>query len=468
MNSRKRKLIMIDDSSFDSDDSLNDFIVKDDYISTDDTSMDDIIDDITMDDISMDEILYKKRKCDRNCEICKIDKGHNIENVFTKDIYFKSLDKEQKINYIKIQSNIDEYNKQIIPLKYRMLSSNIDLKTKSIILFRIDEFENLSQDSSEYGKMKKWIDGIANIPFDRYINLPIEVDSSDCDKYNFLCHVNMILNKSIYGQLDAKNKILQMVSQWMSNPESKGNVIALQGPPGIGKTTLIKNGLSNALNIPFCFVALGGASDASILEGHSFTYEGSTWGKIVDIIMQTKCMNPIIFFDELDKVSKSEKGQEIINSLMHLTDKSQNDKFHDVYFGLDFDMSRATFIFSCNDDKEIDYILNDRIEYIRLKGFRLKEKIEIAKNYMIPDILRSVGLFANDVLINNDNLEYIIKNYTKEEGVRKLREYLDQIYSRINLLRYVKNRKDIEIGYSIDKFKLPIKLNNNLIKKLLS
>lgn len=406
-------------------------------------------------------------KC-KQCDICQIPNGLQIYKNMMHDDYFKNLNENDKLKYTIQQSELEEYNKQIIPVKYKILDSDISIKNKSTIMDKINEISELSPEASEYGKLKRWIDGISKVPFGQYANLPISLLSSDDEKYNFLCNINESLNISIYGQNSAKNKILQIVSQWISNPQSYGNVIALEGPPGIGKTTLIKNGLSNALNIPFCFVTLGGSSDASVLEGHSFTYEGSTWGKIVDMLMQSKCMNPIIFFDELDKISMSDKGKEITGILTHLTDSSQNDQFHDVYFsGIDFDIKRSLMIFSYNDINNIDPILRDRITCIKLQGFNINDKINIARDYLIPSIVKNIGLKDDDVYISDSNLGYIIKNYTNEEGVRKLRESLETIYNKINLLRFIKNGKDIEIDYSINKFKLPVKLTDVIIKKLL-
>lgn len=406
-------------------------------------------------------------KC-KYCDICKIPNGLNIYKSMMYDDYFKNLNESDKMKYIQHQSKLEQYNRQIIPVKYKILDSDIGIKNKSTIMDKINEISALSPEASEYGKLKRWIDGISKVPFGKYANIPINLESSAKERYQFLCHVNDKLNKSIYGQVDAKNKILQIVSQWISNPKSYGNVIALEGPPGIGKTTLIKNGLSSALNIPFCFVTLGGSSDASILEGHSFTYEGSTWGKIVDMLMQAKCMNPIIFFDELDKISVSDKGKEITGILTHLTDSSQNDQFHDVFFsGIDFDIKRSLLIFSYNDINNIDPILRDRITCIKLRGFNLSDKIKIARDYLIPAIVKNIGFKDDDVYITDEDLEYIIVNYTNEEGVRKLRESLETIFNKINLLRFINNGTDIEIEYSINKFKLPIKLTNSIIVKLL-
>ena len=140
------------------------------------------------------------------------------------------------------------------------------------------------------------------------------------------------LDKAVYGLDDAKLQIMQMVGQWITNPSAVGTAIAIKGPMGTGKTTLVKEGISKILGREFAFIALGGATDSSFLEGHSYTYEGSTWGKVVDILLQSRSMNPVIYFDELDKVSETPKGEEITGILTHLTDTSQNNKFHDKYF----------------------------------------------------------------------------------------------------------------------------------------
>ena len=129
------------------------------------------------------------------------------------------------------------------------------------------------------------------------------------------------------------------------------------------------------LNRPFAFLALGGATDSSILEGHSYTYEGSTWGKIVDILVQCKSMNPVIYFDELDKISNTPKGEEIASILTHLTDTTQNNEFHDKYFSeIELDLSKCLFIFSYNDEEKVNPILKDRKYRISTKGYSVKEK----------------------------------------------------------------------------------------------
>jgi ATP-dependent Lon protease len=278
------------------------------------------------------------------------------------------------------------------------------------------------------------------------------------------------MNKAIYGHVEAKIHILQVIGKWMRNPQSQGNVLAIQGPMGNGKTTLIKDGIAKSLNRPFEFVALGGASDSSFFEGHSYTYEGSRWGRIVDILHKCGSMNPIICFDELDKVSETLKGDEIVNMLIHMTDSSQNNKFQDNYFpGIDIDLSKVLFIFSFNDESKINRILKDRMYVIRTKGYNTKDKLQIAHNYLLPDILNTYNYTKDDIQFTDDILTEIIKNYTSgEEGVRNLKRCIENIVSTLNIYNLTKSdtKEDI-LEIKIKDFKLPITLTKEHITSLL-
>jgi len=247
-----------------------------------------------------------------------------------------------------------------------------------------------------------------------------------------------VLDESIYGHLYAKNQILKIIGQWISG-EQGGYCFGFEGSPGIGKTSLAKKGLSKCLkdadgiSRPFAFIALGGSCNGSTLEGHSYTYVNSTWGRIVDILIETKCMNPIIYIDELDKVSKTEHGKEIIGILTHLIDSTQNDGFQDKYFsGIDIDLSKALFIFSYNDPSQIDRILLDRIHRIKFENLSLDDKIVIVNKYILPEINKKMG-FIDTVNLSTELIEYIIECYTLEPGVRKLKELLFDLYGYINI-----------------------------------
>ena len=207
-------------------------------------------------------------------------------------------------------------------------------------------------------------------------------------------------------------------------------------------TTLVKDGISKILGREFAFIALGGTGDASFLEGHSYTYEGSTWGKIAQILMDSKCMNPVIYFDELDKVSDTAKGEEITGILTHLTDTTQNNQFHDKYFSeVDFDLSKCLFIFSYNDESKVNPILKDRMYRIETKGYDAKEKVIIARNYLLPKIREQVNFTEEEVIIPDETIQYIVGNkaLTNEEaGVRNLKRCLEIVYTKINLYRLMK------------------------------
>ena len=247
------------------------------------------------------------------------------------------------------------------------------------------------------------------------------------------------LDDSIYGHEEAKRQILKIVGQWI-NGEQKGYCFGFEGSPGVGKTSLAKRGLAscledeNGVTRPFSFIALGGSSNGSTLEGHNYTYVNSTWGKIVDVLMESKCMNPIIYIDELDKVSKTEQGREIIGILTHLIDTTQNDEFQDRYFsGVPFDLSKALFIFSYNDPDQIDRILLDRIHRIKFHNLSWSDKIVIVNKFIMPELNSKMG-FENIVDLSEDVIKYIIETYTMEPGVRKLKEILFDLYGEINLV----------------------------------
>ena len=214
-------------------------------------------------------------------------------------------------------------------------------------------------------------------------------------------------------------------------------------------TSLIKEGISVAMNKPFIFISLGGASDGSFLEGHSYTYEGSIYGQIVNGLMTAKCMDPVIYFDELDKISKTSRGEEITNILIHLTDPVQNTHFRDKYFhGIDIDLSKATFIFSFNDPSKINHILMDRITCIETKYLLISQKIHICKNYLLPAMFKEMSFSENSVIFSDDILREIINKYTHEGGIRDLKSLLYNIVRELNICNLIQTKiNDREVNF---------------------
>jgi ATP-dependent Lon protease len=255
---------------------------------------------------------------------------------------------------------------------------------------------------------------------------------------DFMKTMEKTLDDSVYGHVKAKRQIERIIGQWISG-DSTGYCFGFEGPPGVGKTSLAKKGIAHCLKDadgverPFAFIAMGGSTNSSTLDGHNYTYVGSTWGRIVDILMDTKIMNPIIFIDELDKVSKTEHGKEIIGILTHLIDQTQNDTFHDKYFnGIDLNLSKALFIFSYNDAELIDRILLDRIHRIKFDHLSVADKLIIMRNFILPEVCKKMGLLGM-LDMSDETIEYIIENYTAEPGVRKLKEIMFEIVGEINL-----------------------------------
>jgi ATP-dependent Lon protease len=267
------------------------------------------------------------------------------------------------------------------------------------------------------------------------------------------------LADAIYGQEEAKLQILQFIAGKIANPDARGLSLLLAGPPGIGKTSLIKNGIAKALGWPFQFISLGGDSDASTYTGHQVVYEGSHCGKIVNSLISAKSMSMVLLFDELDKISTTPKGEEVQNLLVHMTDAVQNSEFEDKYLtGISLDLSKILFTFSANNLERIDKILMDRMVVVNLEGYDKKEKLAIAEKFLIPGALEGLNL-AEKVHINKEVLEHILTEYANEEkGVRELKRCIEQVVQKVNMLR-IFNSKDL--AFHIPDFHLPFILKKS-------
>lgn len=401
------------------------------YESSDDDSLDS--DDIT---------IENEKKCDNvinNSDGSEINKMFHSElekmNETKSDIieetleYFCNIEEEERKTYLNKLQDITIIKKSIEPYIMQLLNSDIDNDTKSHIISNIQTSAN-SRDS----KLRNWVRNVMKLPLGKTVGINLtDLDSTEKRK-DFLNGLKNQMETAVFGHEEAKRHIIQVMAQNITNPNSKGSVMGLWGPPGCGKTELIKSGIAKAMKRPFIFISLGGATDASFMEGHDYTYEGSMYGRIVSGLIDCKCMNPIIYFDELDKISKTPKGDEIVNLLVHMIDPVQNCYFKDKYFhGINFDLSKCTFIFSFNNPHLVDPILMDRITKIETKYLTKNQKLHIGSNYLMPSILKEMNISKDSITIDNKLLEKLIDEYTLEGGVRGLRKILYHMARELNL-----------------------------------
>jgi ATP-dependent Lon protease len=421
--------------------------------------------------------LVKKARSDNARKFHEMvsEKIYSTGKINDLDYFKKKLSNKEQL---RAMSDLKEINEHIYldkPYRMAILEMDISYKHKAVALSRLDAMKQmeLSSESSGYTKMKEWLDTFMRIPFGRYRDLPVKFADGHDKCFEFMHRAKQTLDECTYGMNDAKMQIMQVLGNWISNPSSTGTAIAIKGPAGTGKTTLCRDGISKILGREFAFITLGGATDSAFLDGFSYTYEGAKWGKIVQILIDSKSMNPVIYFDELDKISTTERGQEISGILTHLTDTSQNNQFHDKYFSeIDFDLSRCLFIFSYNEEALVNPILRDRMYIVETKGYSNKEKVIIAQKYMLPKILQQVFFRPDEVIIPDETIQYMLEKpdfIVKEEGVRNLKRALEIIVKKLNLLRLmtttpppsvvdgVSEKKTTDIQLFGEEFKFEIK-----------
>ena len=376
-----------------------------------------------------------------------------VETIDDQIDQFKELSADKQGLLLTALEKRSEYVKKEQPLMFRLLQMNLKPEMMAMVMSRYNAMNQMDPATGEYYKLRSWMEKLVSIPLGVYKDMPVKLEG-DCAP--FMTKARAYLEDAIYGQEDAKLQIMQFIASKIANPTSSGLSLLLTGPPGIGKTSLIKNGIAKALEWPFQFISLGGDSDSSTYTGHQFVYEGSHCGKIANCLAQAKSMSMILMFDELDKVSATPKGEEIQNLLVHLTDPVQNMEFEDKYLtGIPLDMSRAMLVFSGNDISKIDRILLDRMVVVNLAGYQKKDKIVIAEKYLLPAALREVNL-NEKVSIPPAIVEHIIETYASDEpGVRELKRCIEQIVQRINMLRMFNVK---ELPFHIAGFSLPFVL----------
>lgn len=367
-----------------------------------------------------------------------------------------SLEKSQKEFILKekikiIKEELGEgYNpdQEIDELKEKAKKLKAPKKIKDRLEKEINKYEAGNQLSPEMTMISSYIDWLLNLPWEKTTE-----DEKDLKK------VAKKLDETHYGLKLVKERIIEYLAVKQKKKSLRSPILCLVGPPGVGKTTMAKS-IAKALNRNQTKVSLGGVRDEAEIVGHRRTYVGSLPGLIIQGMKKAGSKNPVFIIDEIDKMTKDIKGDPA-SALLEVLDKEQNSSFVDHYIEEEFDLSEVMFIATANYIEQIPNELRDRLEIVDISSYTEYEKLDIAKNYLIPNLLKEHGLTDKEVTIEDEAILQIIRNYTKESGVRELDRLIANIFRKIvkeiifdksNKKTYNLNSKAIEKYLGIKKY----------------
>jgi len=310
----------------------------------------------------------------------------------------------------------------------RILLLDIDQDTK---IYLLDKYDNIKRNcsGSEYAKGMTWMNTVLGLPFNKTVPFGVELSDSKETIATFFERVKGDLDESIHGLDYVKEEIMEFLARKITDTSSKGHVLALQGSPGTAKTKSLKT-LAKALNLPFYQINCGGLNDVAVLTGHSETYLGAKPGKLVEILTSAGCMNPIIYLDEIDKISET-KSKEINGLLTHLLDEEQNNKFQDNYLSnINIDLSKVFFVIAFNHADRVDPIVMDRMKVINIQNPTVEDKIMIIRDKILPELTKHI---PQKITIDESLIKYIItEKAPKEDGVRQLKKCFEKMINKLN------------------------------------
>lgn len=327
-------------------------------------------------------------------------------------------------------------------LKIRILTSEMSFENKQVVYAKYMQYINMQAHSSERDHLENWLIGITSIPWNRYAPLPVSSESPAAEITQHLINVKAHLDAKVSFLDHVKEEIIHFVSAAIRNPAGTSRAIAIKGPPGVGKTRLVMEGIAKALGRPFRSISLGGARNANLIRGSSSVWVAAEVGKIVETFRDTQVMNPIIYFDELDKIAEA-GHDEISGALTHLIDPTQLTKFTDEFYsGIYFDLSHVLFIFSYNDDNKVNHIVRDRMHKLVVPEPTFSQKVEIARAHLIPEIITNLGFTCADFIISLETIKHLHSKAIVDPnntGVRNLKRYIEIVFMRINTFLYTQN-----------------------------
>lgn len=340
----------------------------------------------------------------------------------------KEIDKSQREYYLREEMKVisDELGDSETPVEeadeYKTKVNNLkctdEIKTK--LLKECDKLVKMPSGSHEGTVVRTYLDKCLEIPFGKYSKDRINLEKS-----------RKILDADHYGLDKVKTRIIESLAVLKRNPEYNGQIICLYGPPGVGKTSIVKS-LAKSMNRKYVRIALGGVHDEAEIRGHRKTYIGSMPGRIMQAIIDAGTMNPIVLLDEIDKVGNDYKGDPS-SALLEALDPEQNNSFNDHYIDFPVDLSKVLFITTANDTSTIAAPLHDRMEIIELNSYSVEEKFNIAKLHLVKKEMKKHNLTAREFKISDEAIYKIIECYTREAGVRGLEKSIATLCRKATL-----------------------------------
>lgn len=344
--------------------------------------------------------------------------------------------KEQKEYYLREQIKViqeelgenDEEKKEISKYEERIQKSKLSKEVKEKALYELARLKNISSTSSEGNVIKTYLDWILDIPWGKFTKENIDIIKA-----------REVLDSEHYGLEDVKDRIIEYLAVKQFGKSQKGPILCLVGPPGVGKTSIAKS-IANAINRKYTRISLGGMKDEAEIRGHRKTYIGAIPGRIAYALKEAKSMNPLMLFDEIDKVSANYKGDPS-DALLEILDSEQNKDFRDSYIEVPMNISKVMFIATANTLDTIPRPLLDRMEVIEVSGYTYEEKFNIAKKHLITKIFKELDIPDDKIRIEDDSIREVIEGYTRESGVRGLERKLSSLI-RKSLAEMLKHKND--------------------------
>lgn len=334
----------------------------------------------------------------------------------------QDIDKQQREYYLNqqmkaIQEELggNNFEQEITELKERAKKKKWSKHVQDVFEKNILKLQRMNPNAAEYAIQTNYVELILDLPWE---------DETTTDNFD-LKHAQSILDEDHFGLDKVKERIIEHLAVLKLKKNLKSPIICLYGPPGVGKTSLGRS-IAKALGRKYVRMSLGGLKDESEIRGHRKTYIGAMPGRILQNLKKVQSSNPVFILDEIDKVGRDFHGDPS-SALLEVLDPEQNSTFYDNFLEMDYDLSKVMFIATCNNLNSIQPALRDRMEIIEVNGYTVEEKIEIAKQHLIPKQTEETGLKKTQFKLSDKVIEYIIDNYTAESGVRGLEKKIGKI-----------------------------------------